>query len=52
MLDSNHPLVANWKSADDFDEVVISLFPKESSFEVKAVDNLDGESAEIFDRYY
>ena len=52
MIDSNHPLVGNWKSADDFDEVVISVFPEESSFEITVFDNSDGESAEIFDINY
>ncbi|MFC3150026.1 hypothetical protein ACFOEK_03215 [Litoribrevibacter euphylliae] len=52
MIDSTHPLIGHWKSTDDFDDVVVTITPKQNSFAVSVRDHADGEQAEIFETNY
>ena len=51
-INSNHPLVGNWKAADDFSVVVVSIVAATDGFSVSVVDEADSEVAEVFDPQY
>lgn len=51
-INSNHPLVGQWKPTDDFSDLVVSIVAEANGFSVSAIDEADGESAEIFDPKY
>jgi len=51
-INSNHPLVGKWKSADEFSEVIISITGEAKGFLVLIIDEADGEAAEVFDSHY
>ena len=51
-INSNHPLVGNWKAADEFSDVVVSIVAATNGFSVSVIDEADSEAAEVFDPQY
>lgn len=51
-INSSHPLVGKWKSADEFSEVIVSISGSGDGFLVTVMDEADGEAAEVFDSRY
>ena len=51
-INSNHPLVGNWKAADDFSDVVVSIVAATDGFSISVVDEGDSEAAEVFEPKY